>query len=277
MHLFEAIVHGIVQGLTEFLPISSTAHVAITQQILHWPPKEMGAPFTAVIQLGTLMAVLVYFWSDLVRTFSGWVGSFAGGEKSKTPEARLGWAAFWGTIPIVILGFALSKKIEGELRSLYVIAFSLIALAVLLWIAERLAKKSRSIETVSVFDGVVIGLFQSLALVPGVSRSGSTITGGLFLGFERETAARLSFILSVPSIFLAGIYSLYKHKNDLMAAGTAEVIVASIAAFVVGYLSIGFLLRFLKTRTTMPFVIYRIALGIALLFLLQQQVLNAFA
>lgn len=277
MHLFDALIHGIVQGLTEFLPISSTAHVAITQQVLHWPPKEIGAPFTAVIQLGTLLAVLVYFWNDLRRTFVGWILSFRGGDLSGTPEARLGWAAFWGTLPIVILGFALSGWIEGELRSLYVIAASLIGLALLLGVAESVAKKTRSLDEVKPIDGIVIGLFQAMALVPGVSRSGSTITGGLFLGFDRETAARLSFILSVPSVLLAGLYSLYKHRHELMSAGTTEVIVATLAAFVVGYLSIGFLLRFLRTRSTMPFIVYRIVLGSVLLWLLSQQILTAFA
>lgn len=277
MHLFEALVHGVVQGLTEFLPISSTAHVAITQQVLHWPPKELGAPFTAVIQLGTLLAVLVYFWTDLCRTFGGWVKSFRGGELAHSADAQLGWATFWGTLPIVVLGFTLSNWIEGELRSLYVIAISLIGLALLLGVAEAMSKKTRSLKEVKIFDGIVIGLFQAMALVPGVSRSGSTITGGLFLGFDRETAARLSFILSVPSILLAGLYSLYKHRHDLMSAGILEVIVATIAAFVVGYLSIGFLLKFLRTRSTLPFIVYRVVLGSALLWMLSKGILNAFA
>ncbi|MBA3725104.1 MAG: undecaprenyl-diphosphatase UppP [Armatimonadetes bacterium] len=275
MDWFEALIIGIVQGLTEFLPISSTAHVRLVPELLGW--SDPGAAFTAVIQLGTLLAVLVYFREDLSRAIGGWVRGIRGGEAARTPEARLGWAVFWGTIPAVVLGVLLKDYIEGDFRSLYVICGSLIGVGILMATAEVIAKHRRKLESVKPADGWAVGFWQALALVPGVSRSGSTITGALFLGFDRATAARFSFLLSVPAILLAGIYELIKERERLVDVGIAPVVIATFAAFAVGYLSIGFLLRFLRTRSTAVFIVYRFALAALLLFLLANGTLKPHA
>ncbi|MGI8924646.1 MAG: undecaprenyl-diphosphate phosphatase [Fimbriimonadales bacterium] len=275
MHWFEALVIGVVQGLTEFLPISSTAHVRVVPELFGW--SDPGAAFTAVIQLGTLLAVLVYFREDLARAIGGWVRGIRGGESARTPEARLGWAVFWGTIPVAVLGVLLKDYIESDFRSLYVICWSLIGVGVLMAIAEVMAKHRRKLESVKPADGWAVGTWQALALVPGVSRSGSTITGALFLGFDRATAARFSFLLSVPAVLLAGIYELIKERKHLAEVGIAPVVLATLAAFVVGYLSIEFLLRFLRTRSTAVFIVYRVGLAALLLFLLANGTLKPHA
>lgn len=269
MNLLEALILGIVQGLTEFLPISSTAHLRITEILLQYPPKEMGAPFTAVIQLGTLIAVLYYFRNDLASTLVGTFREMRSHRGRQTKETKLFWAIAAGTVPIVIFGLLFQSEIENQLRSVQVIAYTLIGLALLLGLADYVSAKQRGIESVRLRDGVVVGLFQALSLIPGASRSGCTITGSLFLGFDRETAARFSFLLSIPSILLAGVYQLISHFDGIRALGFAELLVATFAAFVVGYLSIDFLLKFLRTKSTLIFVIYRIVLGLLLLTVLQ--------
>lgn len=293
MSVFQAVIIGIIQGLTEFLPISSSAHMRVIPALLGWP--DPGAAFTAVIQLGTLLAVLIYFRDDLARAFMGWVRSITNrrqaegapadlhtgpapggtGVASKL-DARLGWAVFIGTIPVVLFGLLLNKNIEGHFRSLYVIAWALIVLGVLLFLSEKAAQHVRKIQSVELADGWVVGLWQALAIIPGVSRSGSSITGALFLGFDRETAARFSFLLSFPAIFLSGVYELIKERSHLAQVGAAQVAAATIAAFVVGYITIGMLLRFLRSHTTVPFVVYRIALGVLLLVLLNMGRLRPF-
>ncbi|KAA0224726.1 undecaprenyl-diphosphatase UppP [Fimbriimonadia bacterium ATM] len=274
MHILEALILGIVQGLTEFLPVSSTAHVELARGLMDWPSKELGAPFTAVIQLGTLLAVFVYFRRDIVRTVRLWTRGLVSKDGRDTPEYRLGWAVFIGTLPIVFCALLFQDQIESTLRSMSVIALSLIALALLLWVAEMTASHRREMHTVRWWDGLVVGLFQAMALVPGVSRSGSTITGALFLGFDRATAARLSFLLSFPSILLAGVYEAVKFRADLLSAGLVEVVVATAAAFFVGWATIEGLLRFLRTHTTAVFIVYRVALGIGLLILLYSGVIR---
>lgn len=272
MSLVEALVIGIVQGLTEFIPISSTAHVRVVPALLGW--EDPGAAFTAVIQLGTLLAVLIYFRKELVAAIAGWLGSFRGGDAAKTPEAKLGWAVFIGTLPVAALGLLLKSYIEDEFRSLNVIAYALIGIAVLMYAAEMVARHSRRLDSVKPVDGFFVGAWQALALLPGVSRSGSTITGALFLGFERATAARFSFVLSVPAILLSGLYELWSEREHLVGLGTAPLIVATAASFVFGYASIEFLLRMLRTHTTAPFIVYRIILGFLLLLLLSRGMLS---
>ncbi|MEO7454277.1 MAG: undecaprenyl-diphosphate phosphatase [Fimbriimonadales bacterium] len=272
MDWVQAIVIGIVQGVTEFLPISSTAHVRIVPELLGW--QDPGAAFTAVIQLGTLLAVLVYFWKDIVRVAGNWAGGLRDASKRDDKDYRLGWAVVYGTIPVSVLGFLLKDYIGEDFRSLYLIAAMLIALALLLWLSEKMANHVRKIDDVKISDGWVIGFCQALALIPGVSRSGSTITGALFLGFDRETAARVSFLLSVPAIFLAGLFELISEREQIAALGAGPVIVSTIAAFISGYVSIEFLLRFLRTRSTFVFVAYRIVLGVLLFALLAQGVIN---
>jgi undecaprenyl-diphosphatase len=261
--LIEAIILGIVQGLTEFLPISSTAHLRIVPSLLGW--ADPGAAFTAVIQLGTLAAVLIYFWKDLVTILSAWVKSLQGRPSF---EGRLGWGIVWGTIPIVLLGLAGKKYIEGSLRSLTVIASMLIIVGLLMLIAEKVSSHKRTFDSLSPRDGLFVGLWQCLALIPGASRSGSTITGGLFLGLDRAAAARFSFLLSVPSVFAAGIYEAVKERKAILGADLAPTVVATFVSFVVGYAAIAFLMAFLQKRSTMVFVIYRVALGVLILVLI---------
>lgn len=265
MGLIEAIVLGIVQGLTEFLPISSTAHLRILPALLGW--DDPGASFTAVIQLGTLGAVLLYFRSELAAALGAWGRSLVDASFRRTPEGRLGWAIFWGTIPIVVLGVLFKSSIEHELRSLQVIAWSLIGMGLLLGVADRMASGVRTEEEATVRDGVWVGLWQCIALIPGASRSGSTITGALLGRFDRAAAARFSFLLSVPSVFAAGVFSLKEHAGDLGGQWLA-VLVATAVSFAVGYASIAFLIRYLQTRGLIPFVVYRVALGAAILALL---------
>lgn len=272
MGLIEALILGIVQGLTEFLPISSTAHIRILPALLGWP--DPGAAFTAVIQIGTLLAVLIYFRRDLAAAFSGWARSLWSRQSRGTPESRMGWAILVGTLPIVVFGFGFKHQIETGLRSLYVIAWALIGMGVVLWLAERIGNRRRSLESVSPKDGLWVGLWQAIALIPGASRSGSTIAGALFGGFDRATAARFSFLLSVPAIFAAAVLSLKEHASSLMGEQLPAVIVANLAAFVSGYWSIAFLIRFLQTRSITIFVLYRVILGIVILALLANGVLD---
>lgn len=267
MGIVEAVLIGIVQGLTEFLPISSTAHVRIVPALCGW--ADPGAAFTAVIQLGTLLAVLIYFWKDLARIFVAWLRGLAGGDAARQLDAKLGWGIFVGTLPIVVLGLLFKTKIENEWRSLQIIAWTLIGLGVLMAVAEKLGSRKRGMDRVTVWDGLIVGFWQALALVPGASRSGSTITGGLFAGLDRATAARFSFLLSVPSILAAAVLALKEHKDVLLGPERTPVLVASAAAFVSGYWAIGFLLKFLQRHPVYAFTAYRLALGLLLLGLLQ--------
>lgn len=272
MDIIEAVILGIIQGVTEWLPISSTAHLRIAPELFGW--SDPGAGFTAVIQLGTLFAVLLFFRSDIVRVFSGWVRSFTDKEQRNTLEAKQGWGIVIGTLPIVIFGVLFQKSIKAELRSLYVVAIALILMGIVLAIAERVGKQARSMQDLTVKDGLWVGLWQAIALIPGASRSGSTIAGGLFAGLDRESAARYSFLLSIPSIAAAGIKELVSVRHELGGLNLMPTIVCTAVSFVVGYLTIAFLLKFLQQRSTTVFVIYRIALGIVLLLLLKQGVLQ---
>ena len=272
MSWFEAVVLGIVQGLTEFLPISSTGHLRIVPAFAGW--EDPGAAFTAVTQLGTMAAVLIYFRGDLLRiarAFTGTVGQ-ARRERSikRLPlDARLGWYIILGTIPIGIFGIVFKDQIESGARSLTLIGITLIVLGLLLLAAEKVGKKLRSIDSISSRDGLVIGLAQAAALVPGVSRSGATLTAGMFLGFDREAAARYSFLLSIPAVVLSGaLEGLSLVTGDVPnRAPWGAIAIATFLAFVVGYASIAFLLRFLVRHSTGVFVAYRIVLGAAVLVL----------
>ena len=268
MDLLEAIVLGVIQGLTEFLPISSSGHLLIVPQFFGW--DDAGSGFTAVIQLGTLLAVLIYFWADIVQTFLGWTAGFGDKEKRGTQEWNLGWGVVIGTIPIAVAGLLLEKKIDSDFRSPMIVAGALITLGLLMGVSDWVGKKQRTLRNIRVLDCVLMGLWQCLALVPGSSRSGSTITGGLFGGFDRETAAKVSFLLSIPSIALSGLYKLYKERSDLMMEGAVPTIVATVVSFAVGYVAIKFLMKFLQSKSLWPFVIYRVALGIVVIGLVMQ-------
>lgn len=272
MDLVEAIILGIVQGITEWLPISSTAHLRIVPTLMGKP--DPGAAFTAVIQFGTLLAALIYFRKDLLNALKGWCRSFRG---DKSVDAKMGWAVFVGTLPIVIFGLAFKDQIEGNLRSLTVVAFALIGMGVLMMVAERFGSKTRQYKDIAEKDGFLIGLWQAVALIPGASRSGSTMTGALFAGFDRATAARFSFLLSMPSIFAAGAYALYKERHQILGTNLTPTLVATVVSFFVGYASIAFLMKYLQTRSVWPFVAYRVILGIVLLVLINQGTLTPLA
>lgn len=272
MGLLEAIVLGLVQGVTEFLPISSTAHLRIVPALLGW--GDPGAAFSAVIQLGTVAAVLIYFRRDLWRLTVAALHSIASRRPFETTESRLAWFVVLGTLPIGIVGLIFKKAIETQLRSLYVISGSLMVLAVVLFVYERIASHQRTLDQMTLKDGIVIGLWQCLALVPGASRSGTTITGGLSLGLKREDAARYSFLLSIPATTLAGIFELKHFLEAPEKPPTVALVVSTLVAFVSGMAAIAGLLRYLRTRTMLVFVVYRLLLGAALLGLLSAGILG---
>ncbi|HEX5897102.1 MAG TPA: undecaprenyl-diphosphate phosphatase [Thermoleophilaceae bacterium] len=267
MSLLEAIVLGITQGLTEFLPISSTAHLRIVPAFAGW--EDPGAAFTAVTQLGTMAAVILYFRADLVRIGRAWVRSLRDPAARRELDARLGWYIVLGTIPIGIFGLAFKDQIETGARDLYLIGIALIVLGLVLLAAERVARHDRPLEDITTRDGIAMGFAQALALVPGVSRSGATLTAGLFLGFDRTSAARFSFLLSIPAVVLSGLleFASILNGSEGQHAGLGALAVATFLAFVVGYASIAFLLRFLASHSTIVFVVYRVALGSLVLVL----------
>jgi undecaprenyl-diphosphatase len=265
MTLWQAIVLGLIQGLTEFLPISSTAHLRVIPACLGW--NDPGAAFTAVIQLGTLAAVLIYFARDIVLIT----------RDTLTGRSKMGWMICAGTVPVVVIGLICKGYIENQWRSLYVIAAAMIGLALVLALAEwmeRRRQKLREMNELGWLDAIVVGLFQAIALIPGSSRSGCTIAGGLFCGMKRDTAARFSFLLSLPAVFAAGVFEL----KELRHAGMVDWVsvgVATAVSFVIGYASIAFLLGYLRRHTTWVFIIYRLAAGAVLLALLAAGKLSA--
>lgn len=260
----QAIVLGFVQGLTEFLPVSSTAHLRIVPSFLGW--EDPGAAFTAVIQLGTMAAILLYFRVEIGRILVAWTRGLRNPEIRTTLDSRLGWYVLIGTIPIGILGLAFRHQVETGARNLELIGTALIVLGLALLYAEHVSTRSRDVDSLTMRDGVLIGFAQACALVPGVSRSGATITGGLFLGLTRTAAARYSFLLSIPAVVLSGLLEL-RHATEGNGPGIGPTIIATAVAFVVGYASIAGLLRFLTTHSTLVFVVYRVALGTTVLVL----------
>ena len=265
MSWFEATVLGIVQGLTEFLPISSTGHLRIVPAFAGW--EDPGAAFTAIIQLGTTLAVLIYFRDDLLRVARAWLRSLRDPSVRGDVDARMGWYLIVATIPISLFGFLFDDQIETGARDLYLIGAVLIVFSFVLLAAERFGRKERGEREVGLRDAVAIGLAQACALVPGVSRSGATISAGLLLGMEREAAARFSFLLSLPAIVLAALYSMrgVVTGDETTDAGLVPVLIATFFAFVSGYAAIAWLLKFLAKHGLGVFVGYRIALGAAVL------------
>ena len=274
MSFIEAIILGLVQGLTEFLPISSSAHLRIVGEFLP-SAVDPGATFTAITQLGTETAVIIYFWKDITRIIGRWFRSFGGSIPKGDPDVRLGWLIIIGTIPIVIVGYFAQEYIRDTFRSLWLIATVLIVFGVLLGLADLLGRKTKPLEELSFRDGILIGIAQMLALIPGVSRSGASTSAGLALGYTRPAAARFSFLLAIPAVFGSGLYELVHSFGEPAGAyGYAETAVATIVAFVVGFGVIAFLMRYISTHSFLPFVIYRIALGTALLVLLSANVIQ---
>jgi len=262
----EAIILGIVQGLTEFLPISSSAHLLIVGQ-LFFDGRDPGAAFTAVSQIGTEMAVIVYFAKDIGRIISKWFQALAGRVSQKDPDVRMGWMVIVGSIPIGILGVLFEDAIDNTLRNLWITATMLAGVAIVLAVADRLAKNERTLDNLTWRHAIFLGLWQALALIPGVSRSGATISGGLFMGYRREAAARYAFLLAVPAVMTSGIYKL-KDIGDDATAAWGPTILATAIAFVIGYAVIAWLLRYVASHTFTVFVIYRLALAALLVGLL---------
>ncbi|MBX3067975.1 MAG: undecaprenyl-diphosphate phosphatase [Microbacteriaceae bacterium] len=282
--MLEALILGFIQGLTEFLPISSSAHLRIASEFLG-TGADTGAAFTAIIQIGTEAAVLVYFWHDITRIIKNWFAALFGKIPRNDPQARLGWFIILGSIPIVVLGLLFQDDIETTLRSLWIVAFTLIGFGILLGIADWVGKKQLRLKELTWPHAIVYGLAQSLALIPGVSRSGGTITAGLFLGYERRAAARYSFLLAMPAVFGSGFYQLYKSiKEPCVSASQGcvpevfswpEIAAATGVAFVVGFLVIAFFMSYISKRSFLPFVVYRILLGGVLIWLLSAGVIQA--
>jgi len=275
MGWIEAVVLGIVQGLTEFLPISSSAHLRIVGELFGW--EDPGAAFTAITQIGTEAAVLLYFRHDIARIVVAWLGSLAGRRKGD-PDARMGWLIIVGSIPIVVLGLLFQDSIETTLRDLRIVATALIVFSLILYWADRVGAKQRELGDLTVGHGIAFGLAQAAALIPGVSRSGGTITMGLFLGYSRSAAARYSFLLAVPAVLGSGFFQAYEAlTGDVEGQGVSwgPTILATVIAFGVGLTVIAWLLRYLDRGSFTPFVVYRIVLGVAVLALVQTGVLDA--
>lgn len=278
MDIIQSIILGIVQGITEWLPISSSAHLKIVPELLHW--RDPGAPAVAVMQLGTMAAVIIYFWKDITATLAGMFKAWGKDGDRNSPEARLALAVLLGTIPICVAGILLKKLVVGVLRGDYFIAGGLIVGAILLLLAEKFAKQERPLSGITVRDGLIVGIAQTFALIPGMSRSGSTLTGAFLTGLDREAAIRFSFLLSIPATLLSGLYELkdvyeFYVKHAPLPAGVGPVmdwtptnlIIATVVAGIVGYVSIAYLMKYLAKHSTLVFVIYRIVLGVVVFYL----------
>ena len=281
MSVLEAVFLGIIQGLTEFLPVSSTGHLTLAGKLMNLISEENPehwTAFIAIIQLGTLIAVLVYFWNDLINIIKDFVRNnliTPVRYSEQNLNSRLGWMIIIGTIPVVIIGFTFKDVIEGALtKDLYVIASSLIGLAIILAIAEKIAKFKKDVKDITILDSLIVGLAQAVSLIPGSSRSGTTITAGLFTGLNREAAARFSFLLSVPAVLASGALQLYEAIKFVDQTMVVNLIVATLVSAVSGYLAIDFLLKYLKRHSTFIFIYYRIGLGILIIILLLTNIIK---
>lgn len=275
MTIFEAVILGIIQGLTEFLPISSTGHLTLAGRIMNLISEtepHKWTSFIAVIQLGTLVAVLIYFYKDLFNISTDFLKDNLSQRKSFSEQglnSKMGWYIIIGTVPVVVIGLLFEDFIEGAFtKNLIVISFSLIILGIILAAAEKLGRFQKNMNDLKWYDSLLVGVAQALSLIPGSSRSGTTITAGLFLGFTRETAARFSFLLSIPAVLASGLLQFYKSFEYLDGSMSINLIVATVVSAVSGYLAIDFLLKFLKKNSTFVFVFYRIIVGIIILSLI---------
>ncbi|MDO4241588.1 MAG: undecaprenyl-diphosphate phosphatase [Microbacteriaceae bacterium] len=275
MDFFQAIILGFIQGLTEFLPISSSAHLRVATEMLGL--GDPGSSFTAITQLGTEAAVVVFFWRDIVRILRAWAGSLAGKVKFSDPDARLGWWIIFGSLPIIIAGLLFEKAIDSTLRNLWITAIMLIGFAILLAWADIVGARRRELKDLNAGHGAIYGVAQALALIPGVSRSGGTITAGLLLGYTREAAARYSFLLAIPAVLGSGGYKLLKSVKEPAASGAPmwATLLATAVAFGVALAVIKWFMGYISTRSFAPFVWYRLALGVILLVALAFGWLNA--
>jgi undecaprenyl-diphosphatase len=281
LNIIEAIFLGIIQGLTEFLPISSTGHLTVAGKLMNLispdKPQEWTA-FIAVIQLGTMLAVLIYFWRDLIAIIiSFWKENVNKrvGFSGQSFQSRTGWFIIVGTLPVVFIGLLFKDAIEGAFtKNLYVIAINLIVFAFFLAVAEKVGKRIKTEKDISLFDSLIIGIAQAFALIPGGSRSGTTITGGLFVGLKREDAARFSFLLSVPAVLASGLLELYQSLSILNNAMWLNLIISTVVSAVSGYLAIDFLLKYLRKHSTYLFIYYRIIAGIIILILIGYNIIK---
>ncbi|MER7112008.1 undecaprenyl-diphosphate phosphatase [Streptomyces sp. NPDC000229] len=286
MNWFESLILGLVQGLTEFLPISSSAHLRLTAAFAGW--HDPGAAFTAITQIGTETAVLIYFRRDISRIVSAWFRSLTNKAMRSDHDAQMGWLVIVGSIPIGVLGVTLKDHIEGPFRDLRLIATTLIVMGIVLGIADRLAARveeggrhraapeRKTLKDLGVRDGLIFGMCQAMALIPGVSRSGATISGGLLMSYTREAAARYSFLLAIPAVLASGLFEL-KDASEGGHVSWGPTIFATVIAFAVGYAVIAWFMKFITTRSFMPFVIYRILLGLVLFALVGLGVLSPHA
>ena len=284
MDLLNAIILGIVQGLTEFLPISSSAHLRIVGSFLG-TGEDPGAAFTAITQIGTETAVIIYFWHDITRIIGRWFQGLFRRRPQSDPDVRMGWFIIVGSLPIAVLGLLFQDQIETTLRSLWIVAFTLIGFGILLGLADHFGSKKRRLKELTWGHAVGYGFAQALALVPGVSRSGGTITAGLALGYDRGAAARYAFLLAIPAVFASGLYQVYKTVTDPCVSAAAnctpeiftgvETLVATVVAGVIGFVVIAFFMNYISKRSYLPFVVYRVVLGLVLIVLLSTGVLAA--
>ncbi|MEU2164794.1 undecaprenyl-diphosphate phosphatase [Streptomyces chengbuensis] len=285
MSWFESLILGLVQGLTEFLPISSSAHLRLTAAFAGW--HDPGAAFTAITQIGTETAVLIYFRKDIARIVGAWFRSLTDKAMRRDHDAQMGWLVIIGSIPIGVLGVTLKEQIEGPFRDLRLTATMLIVMGIVLGVADRLAardeaggkhrvvKERKSLRDLSVKDGLIYGVCQAMALIPGVSRSGATISGGLLMGYTREAAARYSFLLAIPAVLASGVFELKDAGEGHVSWG--PTVFATVIAFAVGYAVIAWFMKFITTKSFMPFVVYRIILGILIFILVGTDVLSPHA
>ncbi|MGY1640685.1 undecaprenyl-diphosphate phosphatase [Geodermatophilus sp. SYSU D00703] len=276
MSWIEAVVLGLVQGLTEFLPISSSAHLRVVGEAFGW--GDPGAAFTAITQIGTEAAVLLYFRHDIWRIIHTWLRSLGDRRLRSDPDARMGWLIIVGSVPIVVLGLLFQDRIETTFRSLWIVATALIAFSLVLYWADRVGSKKRELDQLTVGHGIAFGFAQAMALVPGVSRSGGTITMGLFLGYSRSAAARYSFLLAIPAVLGSGVFQAYEALTGGVegeAVSWGPTILATVLAFGVGLTVIAWLLRYLDRGSFTPFVVYRVVLGALILVLLGTGVIAA--
>ncbi|MEU4191582.1 undecaprenyl-diphosphate phosphatase [Kribbella sp. NPDC026611] len=274
MTIWDSIILGIVEGLTEFLPVSSTGHLTIVSKMLGLKIDDPAVTgYTAVIQVGAIAAVVLYFWKDIQRIAVAWVRGLLKPEHRGEFDHRMGWYVIVGSLPIVIVGFLARDLISGPLRSLWWVAAALIVWSFVMVAAERLSSKSRPLERITMTDAIVMGIVQCLALIPGVSRSGATITAGLFRGLDRVAATRIAFLLGIPALVGAGVYELKDALNG--GVGAVPLIVGTIVSFVVAYASVAWLIRFVAKHTIEVFALYRVLLGIVLIILLSTSTITA--
>jgi undecaprenyl-diphosphatase len=273
---WQSIVLGIVEGITEFLPISSTGHLTVTEKLMGLPIDDPSVTaYTAVIQVGAMIASIIYFWGDIVRFATAWFAGLRNADK-RGSDYRMGWAIIAGFIPTAVIALLAEPLITGVLRSLWAVVVGLIVWSIAMFIGDRVGKQNRGEDSITVRDGVILGTLQSLALVPGVSRSGATITGGLLLGLDRVAATRMSFFLGIPTLIASGLYQAVKEAKHIAdGVGWGSTLLGTAVSGVVAYVSIAWLLRYVSKNDFTGFIIYRIALALVIVVLLVTQVISA--